>query len=1098
MATRRTVDLGTVGFGLVPDTKALEQSLRTLKAFGQQVNQTANSFGWTDPLFKKLTSIEGVLTTLHAQVSRTTARMREAGVAAAEINKVDQAYKRLTKTLTDQASVLGRHEIARGVTGMRSIISQGNRLASVQEANKMTVAFRDLERAAILAVGPLSGVGARLAVMASLFENNSAKMALFIGGVVGVTAGMSLLAAASIRAVMEQERFDAQLLTATGSLALVGREYQNVLQLSNQLGQNVRTLVDPYAKFATAARLSNLPLKEQKSIFEGAITAGTAMRLSNERMGLVFLALEQMVSKGTVSMEELRRQLGDLLPGSIALAAQAMGVSEDKMIKMIENGEVLARDLLPKLAEQWKVAFGPAAVQAASSLQAETNRLSTSTFELQKRFDQATGFSKLWRESIVATRQVLDFLATNMEKVVGIFGAFAGAGAGLLVFSLFSRLPAVIAATASALRTMAAAVIALDLATMASGWGAILSILAKIALVAGGAAMGYAALKREMDPVTTATTTWIEQTQQWLDLQDKMKKSHRQTTDEMKQGTMERIQAIVMEIGATENSILARAMAVGSTQDSLAAARAVMSRKGGMRVIPADQTALPVDPEIKAMQEKLDALNKMRTELETLVGRINKVAVAPGGTGATEPGTQWVTWAEKIKKAVRDFEGLNRQIAAAEAGKAAIQQAEGLTRAIELMADQPTKGRGSILALSEHLRKAGIEGSNLQEQMSKLYTLIEQRKEALKELENFPEKFKTASDAVSKMFEDVKAKTEAARSSDPEEMRNKEQLAVKVVTLTEKLKEMRLTQEQINDQVALFKKLWGEMTEAEKASKSIKDLRQDIDKLNNSLGDRSTRAEEQFRDRISKISEAYSKNVIDAQEAARMTDLAHSDMTRQIVDRTTVFGKSVREVFRDVENTAAKAFAQIVVTGKFSIRDLFESLAMAIAEFAAKVAFIQPIMRGLFGGMYTGKSGDMGAGLFEGFLRGMGGFAGPRVGAGIGPIGNIGFTGGPDAFSMGAFASGGSFTVPGSGGTDSSFVGFHATPGERVTVETPGQQRGGITVNVINQSGVQVEAQTSQPRLEGDTLVFDLVLRKLSKDAGARDQLKSMLTSPRH
>lgn len=44
---------------------------------------------------------------------------------------------------------------------------------------------------------------------------------------------------------------------------------------------------------------------------------------------------------------------------------------------------------------------------------------------------------------------------------------------------------------------------------------------------------------------------------------------------------------------------------------------------------------------------------------------------------------------------------------------------------------------------------------------------------------------------------------------------------------------------------------------------------------------------------------------------------------------------------------------------------------------------------------------------------------------------------------FGGFASGGSFVVPGVGGTDSQRVGFMATPGERVTVETPDQQRGG-------------------------------------------------------
>ena len=54
------------------------------------------------------------------------------------------------------------------------------------------------------------------------------------------------------------------------------------------------------------------------------------------------------------------------------------------------------------------------------------------------------------------------------------------------------------------------------------------------------------------------------------------------------------------------------------------------------------------------------------------------------------------------------------------------------------------------------------------------------------------------------------------------------------------------------------------------------------------------------------------------------------------------------------------------------------------------------------------------------------------------------------------FATGGSFMVGGSGGTDSQLVAFRASPDERVTIETPAQQRaggGGVTVNVNVASG---------------------------------------------
>lgn len=62
------------------------------------------------------------------------------------------------------------------------------------------------------------------------------------------------------------------------------------------------------------------------------------------------------------------------------------------------------------------------------------------------------------------------------------------------------------------------------------------------------------------------------------------------------------------------------------------------------------------------------------------------------------------------------------------------------------------------------------------------------------------------------------------------------------------------------------------------------------------------------------------------------------------------------------------------------------------------------------------------------------------------------------------FATGGSFMVGGNGGTDTTPVSFWATRGERVTVETPAQQRAAapnLNVTVINNSNAQVETRRS-------------------------------------
>lgn len=67
---------------------------------------------------------------------------------------------------------------------------------------------------------------------------------------------------------------------------------------------------------------------------------------------------------------------------------------------------------------------------------------------------------------------------------------------------------------------------------------------------------------------------------------------------------------------------------------------------------------------------------------------------------------------------------------------------------------------------------------------------------------------------------------------------------------------------------------------------------------------------------------------------------------------------------------------------------------------------------------YGGVAGDYYAGNFA--HTGESGFAGTTI---------------PGGYYGGAFADGGSFVVPGSGGTDSQLVTLHATPGERVSVD---------------------------------------------------------------
>lgn len=143
----------------------------------------------------------------------------------------------------------------------------------------------------------------------------------------------------------------------TGSAKNADREFGFLKKTSEDLGLNFYTLRDGYKGFLAAAQSSKIPMEEVREIFKSISNAGAVMGLSNERMSLTFLALEQMMSKGKVSMEELRRQLGDNLPGAFQIGAKAMGMTVEAFDKAVSAGEVYSEEFLPKFRVAMDEAF---------------------------------------------------------------------------------------------------------------------------------------------------------------------------------------------------------------------------------------------------------------------------------------------------------------------------------------------------------------------------------------------------------------------------------------------------------------------------------------------------------------------------------------------------------------------------------------------------------------------------------------------------------------------------------------------------------------------------------------------------------------------
>ena len=151
--------------------------------------------------------------------------------------------------------------------------------------------------------------------------------------------------------------------------------FQFLTDLSEKLGLELKSTAEAFKLFSGAARISGISAEETKRIFESVSFAVTALGLSANKAESVFRALSQIISKGTVSSEELRQQMAEVLPGSFKIAADSMGKTEAEFNKLLSTGTLLATDFLPKFADQLRTVFSEGAVLGAQSLNAELNRL---------------------------------------------------------------------------------------------------------------------------------------------------------------------------------------------------------------------------------------------------------------------------------------------------------------------------------------------------------------------------------------------------------------------------------------------------------------------------------------------------------------------------------------------------------------------------------------------------------------------------------------------------------------------------------------------------------------------------------------------------
>jgi tape measure domain-containing protein len=282
---------------------------------------------------------------------------RELQQAEDQARQTAEAATAASKRIADAFKTVGvrsaeelQEEIGRVRLAMAAIAGQaastGSSLNGAFAAGENRIKSLELE------LRRLNGTLTSADRIAGLFKNSLGQITagnIIADGVGYLVNKVKEMGVAAIAAIVQIDQLRRGLTAVYNSAATAATQILFLKRTANEAGVAFGSISQAFVKFSAATRSANIGLDTTNALFAAVTRTASTLGLSGDEVTGMLEALGQMASKGTVSLEELRQQLGDRLPGAISLTAKGLGLTEAALIKLVEGGGLAARDLFPAL-----------------------------------------------------------------------------------------------------------------------------------------------------------------------------------------------------------------------------------------------------------------------------------------------------------------------------------------------------------------------------------------------------------------------------------------------------------------------------------------------------------------------------------------------------------------------------------------------------------------------------------------------------------------------------------------------------------------------------------------------------------------------------
>lgn len=342
---------------------------------------------------------------LNRQRQQSSQRTAEESVNQGILNRNALESARINSNLVGayQRLVTQQTQAARAV---QNLIAAGRQATQTQREydRELRNAQQEFDRLNTRVVAADRAVG-RFQRNVGNYSNSIIKSAKDILAAFGLVAGAQLIAnlAKDIFETTKQiQSMDMALKQVTQTQELYAQSQMFLSRIAEAYGADLGKLTKQFTQFYVSAK-DKISGNQIENIFESVTKAAATMGLSVEQQERAFMALNQMMSKGTIQAEELRGQLGEALPGALGIMAKAVGVSEKQLAEMMKAGQLLAADVLPKFAKQLEITYGIENVNRIDTLAAAQAR-----------------YTNAWRDFVRGLDEDGNKLSNFMKKAIGV------------------------------------------------------------------------------------------------------------------------------------------------------------------------------------------------------------------------------------------------------------------------------------------------------------------------------------------------------------------------------------------------------------------------------------------------------------------------------------------------------------------------------------------------------------------------------------------------------------------------------------------------------------------------------------------------------